>query len=193
MKKKIIYLIFILLFLGLIISYFYFNEKNTSCGKIRCLRYDPVCGEDGKTYACGEADAISCGTKVAYKGVCQNEIVCTMQYDPVCGIDGKTYSNSCFAMSTGVQIAYEGECKTETKFYTIDEISKHNSEKSCWTIIRDKVYDLTSFINEHLGGPQNIISLCGKNGTKSFENKHGGQLKQEQKLNEFEIGLIKNI
>lgn len=41
-----------------------------NCGKIICIRYNPVCGIDNKTYICGEADAEACGVKVAYKGEC---------------------------------------------------------------------------------------------------------------------------
>ena len=42
-----------------------------TCGQIRCLVYQPVCGTNGQTYSCGTADAHSCGVQVAYSGECR--------------------------------------------------------------------------------------------------------------------------
>jgi hypothetical protein len=37
-------------------------------------------------------------------------------------------------------------------FYTLADVAKHNSATDCWMVINDKVYDVTSFIDEHPGG-----------------------------------------
>lgn len=37
---------------------------------IQCLVYDPVCGKDGITYACGVEDAACHGIEIKHKGEC---------------------------------------------------------------------------------------------------------------------------
>lgn len=78
----------------------------------------------------------------------------------------------------------------EEEAFTMDEITKHNSEESCWTIIRGEVYDLTDWISQHPGGPDKILSICGKDGTEAFIQKHGGKEKPEKTLKKFKIGIF---
>ncbi len=54
------------------------------------------------------------------------------------------------------------------------EIAQHGSSGSCWVIISGKVYDLTSYIGIHPGGPGEIIPYCGKDGTTAFATKNSG-------------------
>lgn len=51
------------------------------------------------------------------------------------------------------------------------EISRHNSTSDCWMIINGKVYNFTSYINQHPGGPSEIIRYCGGDGTVGFDTK----------------------
>ncbi|MEM0476234.1 MAG: cytochrome b5-like heme/steroid binding domain-containing protein [Candidatus Aenigmatarchaeota archaeon] len=84
-----------------------------------------------------------------------------------------------------------GQETKKLNFYTIEEISKHNSQENCWTVIRGKVYDLTQWIDKHPGGADKILSICGKDGTQAFVQKHGDKEKPEKILKEFEIGVLK--
>ncbi len=74
--------------------------------------------------------------------------------------------------------------------YTIADVSKHKDASSCWTAINANVYDLTSWINEHPGGANAILSICGIDGTQAFMNQHGGQGRPEQELATFKIGSL---
>jgi cytochrome b involved in lipid metabolism len=77
------------------------------------------------------------------------------------------------------------------KTYTMEEISKHNSKESCWTVIRGEVYDLTNWIDKHPGGADKILKICGKDGTDLFVKQHGRKEKPEKILEGFEIGALK--
>lgn len=74
--------------------------------------------------------------------------------------------------------------------YTLAEVALHAGTTSCWSVIRNTVYDLTAFVEEHPGGERNILKICGKDGTSYFEGKHGGNVKQETLLTTFEIGKV---
>ena len=80
---------------------------------------------------------------------------------------------------------------TTTASYSLADISTHNSSTSCWTTIGGKVYNLTSWINQHPGGRQAILSLCGTDGTAAFNDQHGGQARPAQELKSFLIGTLK--
>ncbi len=52
-------------------------------------------------------------------------------------------------------------------------VARHNSQGDCWTIIDNKVYDLTSYIRLHPGGEQTIREACGIEATQLFNTKGG--------------------
>jgi len=58
------------------------------------------------------------------------------------------------------------------KEYSLDEISKHNTDKDCWVIIRDKVYDVSEFLADHPGGADSIMVYAGGDATEQFEMMH---------------------
>ncbi|MQL93792.1 hypothetical protein Taro_026448, partial [Colocasia esculenta] len=53
------------------------------------------------------------------------------------------------------------------KTYTKAEVSVHNSKKDCWIIIKDKVYDVTPYVEEHPGGDA-ILTNAGGDATEGF-------------------------
>lgn len=47
----------------------------------------------------------------------------------------------------------------KVRVISMDELSMHNSESSCWIAVSGQVYDVTSFIGNHPGGKKNSQRL----------------------------------
>ncbi|XP_057466717.1 cytochrome B5-like protein [Actinidia eriantha] len=54
-----------------------------------------------------------------------------------------------------------------SKIYAKSEVSLHNKRTDCWIIIKDKVYDVTSYVEEHPGGDA-ILAHAGDDSTEGF-------------------------
>ncbi|XP_015972566.1 cytochrome B5-like protein [Arachis duranensis] len=54
-----------------------------------------------------------------------------------------------------------------SKSYTKSEVSTHNKRTDCWIIIKNKVYDVTSYVEEHPGGDA-ILAHAGDDSTEGF-------------------------
>jgi 4-hydroxysphinganine ceramide fatty acyl 2-hydroxylase len=48
------------------------------------------------------------------------------------------------------------------RIYTAEDVAKHNSPDSCWITRAGKVYDVTSFLQDHPGGDDMILKFAGK-------------------------------
>ncbi len=74
--------------------------------------------------------------------------------------------------------------------YTIAEVAKHTGLASCWVAINGNVYDLTKWIDQHPGGPDKILSICGTEASAAFNGQHGGDARPASELKNFSLGPL---
>mmetsp|Transcript_21059 Transcript_21059/g.53322 ORF Transcript_21059/g.53322 Transcript_21059/m.53322 type:complete len:126 (+) Transcript_21059:89-466(+) len=74
--------------------------------------------------------------------------------------------------------------------YTAEEVAKHNSSSDCWFVIDGRVYDVTSFLEEHPGGDEVLLSVGGKDGTQDFDDV-GHSSDARELLKKYYIGDFK--
>lgn len=79
---------------------------------------------------------------------------------------------------------------TASTTLALADLAAHDSTADCWVAIDGGVYDLTSYIDQHPGGAQRILDLCGADGTAAFSGEHGSQRKPAAVLAGAEIGVL---
>lgn len=77
----------------------------------------------------------------------------------------------------------------DVKYYTLEDIRVHNMSNDTWLIIHDKVYDITSFLEEHPGGEEVLLEQAGADATESFEDV-GHSTDAREMLTQYYIGEL---
>ncbi|XP_057543134.1 cytochrome b5 [Amaranthus tricolor] len=78
---------------------------------------------------------------------------------------------------------------TLTKLVSMQEASEHNSKDDCWVVIDGKVYDVTSYLDEHPGGDDVLLTATGKDAKEEFEDVGHSQDARDMLKNYF-VGEI---
>jgi len=61
--------------------------------------------------------------------------------------------------------------KRVSKKIPLSEVKKHKEDNDCWTVINQRVYDISTFVNSHPGG-RLILACAGDDGTVLYETHH---------------------
>mmetsp|Transcript_7249 Transcript_7249/g.15677 ORF Transcript_7249/g.15677 Transcript_7249/m.15677 type:complete len:138 (-) Transcript_7249:208-621(-) len=82
------------------------------------------------------------------------------------------------------------------KEITMEEVSKHNTTEDCWIVIGNddtggpKVYDITTYLDDHPGGSEVLLDVAGKDGDEFFEDiGHSNDARDE--LKKHMVGVLK--
>eukprot|EP00581_Thalassiosira_minuscula_P025433 CAMPEP_0184406016 /NCGR_PEP_ID=MMETSP0738-20130409/1240_1 /TAXON_ID=385413 /ORGANISM="Thalassiosira miniscula, Strain CCMP1093" /LENGTH=137 /DNA_ID=CAMNT_0026762747 /DNA_START=54 /DNA_END=467 /DNA_ORIENTATION=+ len=82
------------------------------------------------------------------------------------------------------------------KEFTLEEVSQHNKTEDCWLVIGNdntggpKVYDVTSYLDDHPGGSEVLLDVGGKDADEFFEDiGHSNDAREE--LAKHCIGVLK--
>ncbi|XP_071237461.1 cytochrome b5-like isoform X1 [Salvelinus alpinus] len=84
----------------------------------------------------------------------------------------------------------EETADSNVKYYTLEEVKTHNMKTDAWLIIHDKVYNITSFLEEHPGGEDVLMVQAGADATVSFEDV-GHSTDAREMLIKYYIGELK--
>jgi cytochrome b involved in lipid metabolism len=73
------------------------------------------------------------------------------------------------------------------------EVSQHSTKHDLWVTIHDKVYNVTSFVDEHPGGEEVLLDVAGQDATEAFEDVGHSEEAREILSKLFVANLSKQV
>ncbi|XP_051235827.1 cytochrome b5 [Dicentrarchus labrax] len=102
----------------------------------------------------------------------------------------ETLNKQCSEPASATNVEENGETvEGGVKYYTLEEVRVHNMSHDTWLIIHDKVYDITTFLEEHPGGEEVLLEQAGADATESFEDV-GHSTDAREMLQQYFIGEL---
>jgi cytochrome b involved in lipid metabolism len=92
-------------------------------------------------------------------------------------------------LKRSIKLSKHKQGGSEKKAFTLGEVKKHNKKNDAWTIIENKVYDITTWIPTHPGGDV-ILKAVGKDGTRLFKSVNHPSFVKENVLPKYYIGNL---
>ncbi|GAA6024564.1 hypothetical protein JCM10207_008654 [Rhodosporidiobolus poonsookiae] len=86
----------------------------------------------------------------------------------------------------------EQRASKRTRIYLREDVEKHNKPKDCWVIHNNKIYDITSFLDDHPGGDDIVLEWAGKDITEVMADpiEHSHSDSAYSVLDEFLVGRV---
>ena len=75
---------------------------------------------------------------------------------------------------------------------TVEQVAKHATMQDCWVIIHGYAYDITSFLEDHPGGPDVVLQDAGRDATEEFENMFHSMTARKM-LDEYLVGPVEGM
>jgi len=79
---------------------------------------------------------------------------------------------------------------TANSSFTLSQAKQHSTRKDCYLIVKNNVYNVSSYISSHPGGKRNITSRCGTEVTGIFAQIHSNRA--WDLLAKYKIGTLTN-
>ncbi|KJY02395.1 cytochrome b5 like protein [Zymoseptoria brevis] len=79
-----------------------------------------------------------------------------------------------------------------SKEFTYSDVSEHTTKKDLYMVVHDKVYDASSFVDEHPGGEEVMLDVGGQDATEAFEDV-GHSDEAREILDGLLVGNLKRV
>ncbi|KPJ12722.1 Cytochrome b5 [Papilio machaon] len=82
-----------------------------------------------------------------------------------------------------------GTPEAKDRILTLAEVSQHDTPRDCWVVIYDRVYDITTFLDEHPGGADIMLEYAGGDASTAFRSS-GHSKSAAKALERFVVGEL---